>query len=208
MTTMTLDRAGGSWLSALRFALVGMLLFGLLLPLTMTVLNQLLFPAQATGSLLLRDGQVVGSALVGQPFVGPGWFYGRPSAAGWDPRAAAGSNWAPSNPALRERMAADAAAIAAREAVAPTAIPVELISASGSGLDPHISPDAARLQIARVARERNLPTATLQALVDAHTAHPWLGPPVVNVLELNLALDEGTKELESKSDALPRPFGS
>lgn len=194
MSSMTLDRTGASWLSALRFALIGMLLFGLLLPLTMTLLNQWLFPAQAAGSLLLRDGQVVGSALVGQRFAGPGWFHGRPSAASWDPRVAAGSNQAPSNPALRERMAADSAIIAAREGVAASAIPVELISASGSGLDPHISPAAARLQTARVARERRLTVAEVQALVDAHTSKTWLGPPVVELQELNLALDARQKQ--------------
>lgn len=193
MHPMTLDRSGGSWTGALRFALMAMLVGGLLLPLAMTLLNRGLFPQAATGSLIVRKGHIVGSALVGQPFADAAYLIGRPSAAGYDPRLAAGSNWAPSNPALRARMAADSATLAAREGVDPSAIPAELVSASGSGLDPHISPDAARLQVPRVARARGMPVAAVQALVDAHTTHPWLGPPVVNVLALNLALDDARR---------------
>ena len=180
------------FLIALRFAALSVALLGLALPLAMAQLNTLMFPHQARGSLIERGGQVVGSTLVGQSFTGERYFHGRPSAAGYDPRAAAGSNLAPSNPALRERAQADSARIAAANNVAPWDIPVDLIAASGGGLDPHISPAAAALQVPRIARARSLPEDRIAALVAAHTAGPTLGifgQPRVNVLELNLALD-------------------
>lgn len=180
------------WLTALRFAVVSIALAGLVFPLVTTRVGQVLFPAQAGGSLIIRDGVTVGSSLVAQPFADARYFQPRPSAAGYDPRALAGSNWAPSNPALRERIAATSAAIAAREGVAASAIPADLVTASGSGIDPHISPQAARLQIARVAQARGLDRAQVQSLVDAATLAPTfgvLGQARVNVLELNLALD-------------------
>jgi len=187
-----LDSTGGSWVSWLRFALVCLLGTGLLYPTIATLLGQTLFPVQARGSLIEREGIVVGSSLIAQPFTSERYFQPRPSAAGYDPRAAAGSNAAPSNPALRERIAAASSAIAAREGIAPAQIPSDLVTASGSGLDPHISPAAAQAQLARVARARGMDTARIQALVSAHTAAPTfgvLGQARVNVLELNLALD-------------------
>lgn len=188
----TLDSRGGGVLAWLRFAAVGVLCAGLLYPAVATLAGGALFPAQAQGSLVQRDGVAVGSRLVAQGFTGDGYFQPRPSAAGYDPRAAAGSNLAPSNPALRERVAASSAGIAAREGVAAADIPVDLVTASGSGLDPHLSPAAARLQVARVARSRGMPVESVQAAVDANTLPPTFGvfgQSRVNVLELNLALD-------------------
>ena len=188
----TLDSRGGSPLAWLRFAAVGVLCAGLLYPAVATLAGGALFPSQAQGSLIQRDGVPVGSRLVAQGFAGDGYFQPRPSAAGYDPRAAAGSNLSPGNPALRERVAASSAGIAAREGVAAADIPVDLVTASGSGLDPHLSPAAARLQVARVARSRGLPVESVQAAVDAHTLPPTFGvfgQWRVNVLELNLALD-------------------
>ncbi|MEE4331758.1 MAG: potassium-transporting ATPase subunit KdpC, partial [Wenzhouxiangella sp.] len=151
-----------------------------------------LFPTQSTGSLVERDGTVIGSALVGQPFKAPGYFHGRPSAAGYNPFGVSGSNWAPSNPALRDRAMASSIEIAAANAVEPMAIPVDLIAASGSGIDPHISPEAAEIQIDRVAAARGRPRSEVAGLVAAHVEPPVLGvlgQPRVNVLQLNLALD-------------------
>jgi K+-transporting ATPase ATPase C chain len=183
---------GSGWLPAVRGALVLMLLCGGLYPLVAVSLGALLFPHQATGSLIEHDGKVVGSALVGQPFAAPGYFQGRPSAAGHDPFAVAGSNLASSNPALRERAQGTSQAIAAANDVPPERIPVDLVAASGSGIDPHISPDGAALQIGRVAAARRLSEGTVADLVRQHTETPtWgiLGQPRVNVLQLNLALD-------------------
>jgi len=180
------------WLIAVRFALVAVTLTGLLFPAAATWVGQTLLPTQARGSLIERDGVVVGSSLVAQPFASPSYFQPRSSAANYDPKALAGSNWGPSNPALRERIAASSKAITERGGVAATAIPSDLVTASGSGIDPHISPAAARLQAARVARARGLEPARVQALIDAGTLAPTfcvLGQARVNVLELNLALD-------------------
>ena len=164
-------------------------LCGLVYPILTTLLAGALFPRQANGSLIVQDGKVVGSELVGQTFSGDRYFIGRPSAAGYDPRAAAGSNLAVSNPALRERVRQDAQAIARREGVRPEQIPPDLLAASGSGLDPHISPEAARLQVARVAQARGLSPQVVQQMVEEHTERGFLGRPRVNVLRLNLALD-------------------
>lgn len=183
---------GATLSSALRFAGVAILGVGLAFPAIATLLGQALFPAQARGSLVERDGVVVGSSLVAQPFVGEGYFQPRPSAANYDPKALAGSNWAPSNPALRKRIVASSAAIATREGVAATQIPSDLVTTSGSGIDPHISPAAAALQVPRIARVRGLDDARVQALVASHTQAPTfgvLGQARVNVLQLNLALD-------------------
>ncbi|MBK1718717.1 potassium-transporting ATPase subunit KdpC [Thiocystis violacea] len=182
----------GSWIQALRGALVLMVLCGVLYPLVTVAIGALLFPDQSTGSLIERDGRVIGSALVGQPFSAPGYFQGRPSAAGYDPFALSGSNQAPSHPDLRERAAASSKAIAAANGVAPAAIPVDLIAASGSGIDPHISPEAAEIQIDRVSSARGLPRDAVAVLVATHLEGPVLGvlgQPRLNVLRLNLALD-------------------
>ncbi|MBN6150020.1 potassium-transporting ATPase subunit KdpC [Xanthomonas sp. AmX2] len=157
-----------------------------------TVLAGALFPAQANGSLLERDGRVRGSALVAQPFAAPGYFQPRPSAAKFDPMAAAGSNQARSNPELQQRIADARASVAARDGVAPAQVPDDLLTQSGSGLDPDISVAAAQQQVARVAKARGLPAERVAALVAAHTQDRQfgvLGQPRVNVLVLNLALD-------------------
>jgi K+-transporting ATPase ATPase C chain len=178
--------------ASLGLALVALLLFGLLYTLAATGLGGLLFPQAAAGSLIERDGKVVGSVLVAQPFAGERYFQSRPSAANYDLMALAGSNQARSNPDLRQRLADTRAAVAAREGITPEAVPGDLITQSGGGIDPHISPEGARVQIARVAKARGLDTARLGALVDRHTEGPQFGlfgQPRVNVLELNLALD-------------------
>jgi len=186
------DESGAGWLVAVRFSLLSIVAAGLLFPSTAALIGGTLFPAQAHGSLIEVDGRVVGSALVAQPFAADKYFHPRPSAANYDPRAVGGSNWAPSNPALQERIAASSSAIAAAEGVAATSIPSDLVTASGSGIDPHISVEAAALQVARVAQARGVDAARVQALVDAHTlGKTWgvLGQARVNVLQLNLALD-------------------
>jgi len=157
-----------------------------------TALGRMLFPHAATGSLVERDGKVVGSALVAQPFADARYFVSRPSAANYDPMAASGSNQARSNPDLRKRIDAAIAAVATREGVTADKVPGDLVTQSGAGLDPDISPAAARLQVARVAKARGLAEADIAALVDRHTQHHQFGlfgQPRVNVLELNLALD-------------------
>ncbi|MDY4294503.1 MULTISPECIES: potassium-transporting ATPase subunit KdpC [unclassified Xanthomonas] len=162
-----------------------------------TVLAGALFPEQANGSLRSHDGRVVGSALVAQPFAAAGYFQPRPSGAKYDPMSAAGSNQARSNPDLRKRLDATRQAVAAREGIDPAQVPDDLVTQSGSGMDPDISVDAARIQVARVAAARGLPPQTVAALVAAQTQPRQfgvLGEPRVNVLALNLALDAGNGE--------------
>ncbi len=176
----------------LLFAAIILLAFGLLYSLAGTALGRMLFPSMATGSLVERDGHAVGSLLVAQPFADARYFQPRPSAANYDPMAAAGSNLACSNPDLRKRIAEATAAVARREGVAPADVPMDLVTQSGGGLDPHISPAGARVQIARVAKARGLDPADVGKLVDAMTEvrqFGLLGQPRVNVLRLNLALD-------------------
>ncbi len=182
-------------MTALRPALVLFILFTLLLglayPLAMTAIGQTLFPHAAHGSSVVRDGRVVGSTLIGQSFTRDDYFWGRPSAAGsgYDARASSGANLGPTAQALADRVRAEAA----RYGVAARDIPVDLLTTSGSGLDPHISPAAAHFQVQRVAEARRLPVETVRRLVQAHTVQPVggiLGEAHVNVLELNLALDE------------------
>lgn len=184
--------ASASWLSALRAAVVFILLCGGLYPLLITGAGGLLFSHESTGSLIRVDGQPVGSELVGQPFSAPEYFHGRPSAAGYDPTAVGGSNWAPSNPDLRARAEADSRTIQEREGIAADRIPVDLIAASGSGIDPHLSPEAARIQAPRIAQARDMPVNQVEALIEQHVQGPtWgiFGQPRVNVLKINLALD-------------------
>ncbi|ANY17359.1 potassium-transporting ATPase subunit KdpC [Bordetella pseudohinzii] len=170
---------------------------GLLYPFAATGLARVFFPEQAAGSLVERHGQAVGSRLIGQYFSEPRYFWGRPSATApmaYNGASSGGSNLGPTNPALAEAARARAEALRQADPGNPAPIPVDLLTASGSGLDPHISPEAARYQAARVARERGLPLARVQALIDRHVERPWptiLGQPVVNVLALNLALDAG-----------------
>ncbi|MDR0458701.1 MAG: potassium-transporting ATPase subunit KdpC [Burkholderiaceae bacterium] len=171
------------------------LITGLIYPLLITGIAQGLFPARANGSLVLRDGQAVGSALIGQNFTGPGYFWGRPSAtapAPYNANASGGSNLGPANPALIEAVRARIAALRAADPGNTAPVPIDLVTTSASGLDPHISAAAARYQAARVARSRGLPLTRVLQLVDAHTQQPWLGwlgEARVNVLQLNLALD-------------------
>ena len=180
-------------LLGLRFSLVMLIICGLVYSGSITLLGSLLFPHQADASLIKIDGKIYGSALVAQTFTEARYFQGRPSAVGNDPMATEGSNLAPSNPALRDRAQADSLAIQAKENIKPEQIPVDLISASGSGIDPHISPAAAAIQIPRIANARGISESALADLVSKHTEHPqWqlFGQARVNVLLLNLDLDQ------------------
>ena len=183
----------------LRQAIVLLLLMtaitGVLYPLAVTGLAQLIFPGQANGSLVAKGGKPVGSALIGQSFSEPKYFWGRPSATAPNPynaSASSGSNLGPTNPALTEAVKQRIAALRAADPGNDAPVPVDLVTASGSGLDPEISPAAAQYQLARVARARGLSPARVQALVNACTRgrqFGLLGEPRVNVLQLNLALD-------------------
>lgn len=182
----------GGWLESLRGGLVLIVLCGGVYPAITVVVGAFLFPHQSTGSLIEADGRTIGSALVGQPFAAPGYFHGRPSAAGYDPFGVSGSNLAPSNPDLRQRAEADSLTVIANTGTTPAAVPVDLIAASGSGIDPHISPAAAHIQAERVATARGMSPASITRLITEYTEGPVfgvLGQPRVNVLQLNLALD-------------------
>ncbi len=182
--------------SALRPAFVLTILFALLLgivyPLAMTGIGQAIFPSQANGSLIVADGKIVGSTVVGQAFTSDRYFQTRPSAAGkgYDGLASSGSNLGPTSQVLVDRITPDVAKQRAAGNVAP--LPADMVTASGSGLDPDVSPDTAMLQVARVARVRGLPVERVRALVAAQTETPLfgiLGEARVNVLALNRALD-------------------
>lgn len=186
---MTMTR---HFLTATLMTIVTTVLLGIAYPLAVTGMAQLLFPDQANGQLLVRDGTVIGSRIIGQPFSSPGYFYSRPSAAGsgYDAGASSGSNLGPTNKKLIDRVAADVARLQAENP--GVAVPIDLVTTSGSGLDPHISPKSAAFQIARVARERGLSEDDVRRIVSEHTEGRQfgvLGEPVVNVLLLNLALD-------------------
>lgn len=177
---------------AIGLAIVSLVGFGLLYPLAGVGLGQALFPQPANGNLIERDGQVVGSSLVAQPFADDRYFQSRPSAAGFNPMGVSGSNQARTNPDLRQRVEEARAAVAAREGVDPAAVPGDLVTQSGGGIDPHISPAAAAIQVERVARARGIGRDGVEGLVARHTEPPQLGvlgQPRVNVLALNLALD-------------------
>jgi potassium-transporting ATPase KdpC subunit len=192
--------------TALRPAIVLTILFALLLglayPAALTGIGQAAFPAQANGSLVRDNGRVIGSELLGQGFAAPGYFHGRPSAAGtgYDAAASAGSNLGPASQALADRMKAD---LAANRTSPAASVPADLVTASASGLDPHISPEAAFSQVSRVAGARQLPAGRVTQLVEAQVEQPllgFLGEPRVNVLALNRALDrlgaQGAKPAE------------
>ena len=179
------------------------LVFGIAYPLAMTGAAGVLFPDQSRGSLVKdAGGHVIGSALIAQAFAKPQYLHPRPSAAGngYDPMNSAGSNLGPMDPALAKRMAGDAAAI--RKDLPNAVIPADALTTSGSGLDPDVSPENARMQAPRIAAARNIPLAEVQAAIDANTGQPFLGfvgQPHVNVLAVNRTLDAG------HSTAQPRP---
>ncbi len=168
-------------------------LLGIAYPLVVTALAQLLFPDRANGQLIMKNSRVVGSRLIGQPFSSPGYFRSRPSAAGpagYDAGNSGGSNLGPTNKSLVERVNADVQKWHGENPSIP--VPIDLVTTSGSGLDPHISPAAAEFQVPRVARERHIGESEVRALVRKHTEGRqlgFLGEPRVNVLELNLELD-------------------
>jgi K+-transporting ATPase ATPase C chain len=179
-------------LISLWFTLVTTLIFGLLYPLTVTGLSQMLFPAKANGQLIEKNGKIIGSQIIGQAFTGPGYFHSRPSNAGtgYDPTSSGGSYLGPTNKNLIERVKGDAQKLRAENPGNP--IPVDLVTSSGSGLDSDISPAAAVFQIPRVAHSRGIKQEDLQTLVQKHTIDRdlgFLGEVRVNVLELNLELD-------------------
>ena len=180
-------------LTAVLMTIVTTLLLGVAYPLAVTGLAQVLFPDKANGQLIERGGKIVGSRIIGQTFSSPGYFRSRPSAtgSGYDAANSAGTNLGPTNKKLID--AVKAAVEAARKENPSAPVPVDLVTSSASGLDPHISPAAALFQLTRVARERGVPETEIRRLVDGHTEgrqFGFLGEPVVNVLELNLALDD------------------
>jgi len=171
------------------------LVTGIVYPVVVTAIAQLVFPHQANGSLIVKDGKVVGAALIGQPFDDPKYFWGRPSATspfGYNAASSSGSNLSPTNPTLVKSVQERVDALRAADPDNRAPVPVDLVTASGSGLDPHISPAAALYQVNRVAKARKVDPASVRELVERHTEgrqFGFLGEPRVNVLALNLALD-------------------
>jgi len=168
-------------------------LLGVIYPLCVTGLARVIFPRQAGGSLIEKDGKVIGSSLIGQPFSGPTYFHSRPSAAGsgYDGTASGGTNFGPTSQKLMDNV--KAAAESLREENPGSPVPIDIVTASASGLDPHITPAAAEFQVPRIARERRLSEDEVRRIVREHAEGRQfgiLGEPRVNVLELNLALDE------------------
>jgi len=182
------------FVTAALMTIVTTIILGIAYPLVVTGLAQALFPRQANGQLIERNGRLVGSRIIGQPFTSPGYFHSRRSAAGpagYDATASGGSNLGPTNAKLVARVRADVARVRQENPSAP--VPIDLVTSSASGLDPHISPAAAAFQVPRVARERGADDAAIQRIVDEHTEDRQfglLGESRVNVLLVNLALDE------------------
>jgi K+-transporting ATPase ATPase C chain len=179
-------------ITSILMTVVTTVLLGLVYPLVITGIAQVLFRDKANGQLITRDGIVIGSKIIGQPFTGPGYFHSRPSAAGdgYDASNSSGSNLGPTNQKLIDRVKTNVARLQADNPTIP--VPIDLVTASGSGLDPHISPAAALFQVPRVARERRLSEEQLRRLVMQHIQNRqfgMLGEPTVNVLELNLDLE-------------------
>lgn len=203
-TPETCDR--GLWRGSIGLTILSLTGFGLLYSLAGVGLGQALFRDSANGSLIEHDGRLVGSALVAQGFTADRYFHPRPSAAGYDTLALTGSNQARTNPELRQRLDETRMGVAQRDGVEPSAVPGDLITQSGSGIDPHVSPRGAAIQIARVARARGLDPGLVEHLVELHTDARQLGilgQPRVHVLGLNLALDR----LPANSTAA-RPAGA
>jgi K+-transporting ATPase ATPase C chain len=193
--------------TAIKMTLVLSVLTGIIYPVVMTVLSEEMFPYQAHGSLITRNGHVVGSELMGQNFNAPGYFHGRPSAAGngYDATSSGGSNLGPTNKTLigtvRQRLKT---VIEQNPGATPADVPISQVTASGSGLDPEISPAGAEMQAARVAKARGLSDPAVLDLISAHTRQRWagvVGEPGVNVLELNLALDRLNAATASDSES-------
>lgn len=179
-------------LIAVMMTIVTTILLGIIYPLAVTGIAQVIFPHKANGQLISSNGRLIGSSIIGQPFSGPGYFHSRPSAAGtgYDAANSGGTNLGPTNKTLVDRVAQDANALQAENPGVP--VPVDLVTTSASGLDPHISIAAAQFQVPRVARARGLSPSQVMELVAAHTEERqfgFLGEPRVNVLELNLELD-------------------
>jgi K+-transporting ATPase ATPase C chain len=188
-------------ITAVLYTIVTTIIFGVIYPYVVTGFAQLLFKDKANGQLIRQDGQIVGSRIIGQPFSAPGYYHSRPSAAGagYDAANSGGSNYAPTNKKLIDRITIDAAA--AENDHPGTDVPVDLVTASASGLDPDITPGAAEFQVSRVARERHLDEAAVRQLVTAHTLgrqFGFLGEPRVNVLLLNLELNKMAPVAASK----------
>jgi potassium-transporting ATPase KdpC subunit len=180
-------------ITAVLMTIVTSILFGLLFPLVITGLSQVLFRDKANGQLLTRNGRLVGSRLIGQSFSSPGYFHSRPSGAGtgYDAASSGSPNLGPTNASLIARVQGDADRLQAENPGQP--IPMDLLTTSGSGLDPHISPEAAEFQIPRIAKQRGISEDVVREAVRQHTESRqfgFLGEPRVNVLELNLTLDE------------------
>ena len=187
-----------SLMVAIKMTVILTLLTGIVYPIAMAEIGRVLFPEQAGGSLIYRNGSPVGSALIAQNFKAPRYFHPRPSAAGnngYDPTSSGGSNLGPTNKSFIDSVKQRTKAVMEEDSVPASQVPIDMVTASGSGLDPGISPAAAEIQVERIAKARGLSADTVRVLINANTQPRWagfLGEPGVNVLQLNLALDATT----------------